>query len=140
MATGTAGDAGQRYHTNQVHYFFKTVTYSTLAASTSSNRVKVWDLPPNHLILSGGVHVITGFDDTNGDDLDVGVLGTDDDLFHSGCDMNSEATTAFDDLAAANDFSATARTVTCNLTTAATGNGTAGEAIVFGSYIVIRDR
>src|SRR3990167_2349561 len=134
MATGTAGDTGQRYHQNLVHYLVKNVTYLTLnglgtAAGTTNATVKIGDLPPRAMVVAGGVWVVTGFDDTNGDDLDVGVSGSDDDLFHSAMDLNTaDVYTAFDDLASANDYSTTARIVTCNFTTVPSGNGTAGEA------------
>lgn len=133
MATNTAGNAGQKYHTNQTHFLVKTVTYSTLG---TSNTITIGVLPPRAIVLRGSTKIITGFNDTNGDDLDIGVSGSDDDLFASAVDMNAAATTAFDDLATANDYSATARTVTCNLTTAATGDGTAGEAVVMLEYVV----
>lgn len=134
MATNTAGNAGQKYHTNQVHYLAKTVTYATLG---TSNTVTVGVLPPRATVLRGGTWIKTGFNDTNGDDLDVGVSGSDDDLFASAVDMNTGDTlTAFDDLADANRYSASARTVTCTLTTAATGDGTTGEATVYLEYIV----
>lgn len=135
MATDTAGSPGQKYHTNQTHFLAKTVTYVTLG---TSNTVVVGYLPPRALVLRGGTWIKTAFDDTNGDDLDVGVSGSDDDLFASAVDMNiGDTLTAFDDLADANRYSASARTVTCNLTTAATGNGTTGEATVYLEYIVM---
>lgn len=136
MATGTAGDSGQRYHTNQVHYLCERVTYSALG---TSNVITVGVLPPRAFVTYGHTHIITGFDDTDGDDLDIGVSGSDDDLFASGVDMNSNALTTFDDLALANQWSTSARRVTCNLTTAATGNGTAGEAIVYMEYYIAPD-
>jgi hypothetical protein len=134
MATGTAGDSGQRYHTNQVHHLIKTVTYSSLG---TSNTVEIGRLPPRAIVLRGGTWIVTGFNDTNGDDLDVGVSGSDDDLFASAVDMNTGSVlTAFDDLADANRYSASARTVTCNLTTAASGDGSAGEAVVYLEYVI----
>lgn len=135
MATNTAGSAGQKYHTNQTHFLAETVTYSTLG---TSNTITIGVLPPRALVLRGGTWIKTGFNDTNGDDLDVGVVGGDDDLFASAVDMNTgDVLTAFDDLADANRYSATARTVTCTLTTAASGNGTTGEATVYLEYIVM---
>src|SRR3990167_8792799 len=107
MTTGTAGDSGQRYEHNLIHYLAKSVTYLTLNASgaasgTANATVVVGVLPPHAVVTSGGVKVITGFDDTTADDLDVGVSGSDDDLFHSAMDMNTaNTTTAFDDLASA---------------------------------------
>lgn len=135
MPTNTAGNAGQAYYTEQTHYLSKTVTYTSLG---TSNTVTVGILPPRAIVLRGSTLIITGFNDTNGDDLDVGVAGGDDDLFASAVDMNTGANTitAFDDLAAANWFSTSARTVTCNLTTAASGDGTTGEAVVYLEYII----
>lgn len=146
MATGTAGDTGFRLEHDVVHYLAKTVTYETLngagvGTGTSNATVVVGVLPPHALIISGEVKVITAFNDTTADDLDVGVSGSDDDLFHSAMDLNTApATTAFDDLASANDYATTARTVTCNFTTAPTGDGTTGEAIVALWYVIPRDQ
>lgn len=142
MATNTAGDPGQLYQTNQTHYLCKRVTYATLNATgagtgTANATVTVGYLPPKALVLRGYTKVITGFNDTTADDLDIGVAGDDDDLFASAVDMNSSATTAFDDLATANDYSASGRRVTCNFTTAPTGDGTAGEALVVLEYAVV---
>lgn len=139
MATGTAGDVGQKYHTNQTHFLVKTVTLASLGSAAGAiNTVKIGVLPPRALVVRGSTWIKTGFNDTNGDDLDVGVSGDDDDLFASAVDMNTGDTlTAFDDLADANRYSASARTVTCNYTTAASGNGTTGEATVFLEYIVM---
>lgn len=135
MATNTAGNAGQKYHTNQTHFLAKTVTYQTLG---KSNTVVVGVLPPRAFVIRGSTWINTAFNDTTGDDLDVGIVGGDDDLFASAVDLNAGTTlTAFDDLAAANYFSTSARTVTCNFTTAATGDGSTGEATVFLEYIVL---
>lgn len=148
MATGTAGNTGYRLEHDVVHYLAKTVTYLTLngagvATGTSNATVVVGVLPPHAIVVEAFVKTITGFDDTTADDLDVGVSGSDDDLFGSAVDMNSAATyflRASDDLATANDYSTSARTVTCNFTTAPTGDGSAGEAIVVLYYIVPRDQ
>ena len=135
MPTNTAGNSGQRYHTMQTHYLAKTVTYSSLGLA---NVVKIGELPPRAVVLRASTLIIAGFNDTTGDDLDIGIVGGDDDLFASAVDLNTGANTitAMDDLAAANWFSTSARIVTCNFTTAATGDGSAGEAIVYMEYIV----
>ncbi len=140
MPTNTAGDTGQRNYTNQTQFLIKRVTYLNLnskgdGTGTANAVVTVGWLPPRAIVLRGSTKVITGFNDTNGDDLDIGVEGGDDDLFASAVDLNSSATTAFDDLATANDFSTSARKVTCNFTTVPSGNGTAGEAIVVLDYV-----
>lgn len=134
MATNTAGDVGQKNYTNQTSFLIKRVSYVTLGLS---NVVTVGVLPPRAIVVRGSTMIITGFNDTTGDDLDVGVSGSDDDLFASGVDLNTgPVMTAFDDLADANYYSASARTVTCNFTTAGTGDGSAGEAIVWLEYMV----
>lgn len=136
MATGTAGDTGHRLALGVKHVIARRVLYSDWA-STNNDR-HVWGtLPAYSLVTGGATHIITGFDDTTGDDFDIGVLGTDDDLFASGVDVNSAAYTTFDDVAVANQFSATARTLTINFTTAPTGNGTTGEAYVFIEYLMV---
>src|SRR6478736_7788502 len=119
MATNTAGDTGQKYHTNQTHYLTKRVTYTSLG---TSNTVTIGWLPPRAIVLRGSTWIVTAFNDTTGDDLDIGVTGSDDDLFASAVDLNTgDVLTAFDDLADANRWSTSARKVTCNFTTAATG-------------------
>lgn len=134
MATNIPGNAGQKYHTQQTHYLIKTVGYNDLGVSAT---VHVGELPPRAIVLRGSTWIVTGFNDTTGDDLDIGVVGGDDDLFASAVDLNTGSTlTAFDDLADANRYSASARKVTCTLTTAATGDGTAGEAVVIVEYVV----
>ena len=133
MATNTAGNSGQKYQTQQTHYLLKRVRYSDF--STANAAMVVGVLPPGAVVKYGHTWIVTSFDDTNGDDLDIGVSGSDDDLFASGVDLNTGTTlTTFDDLADANRYSASARTVTCNFTTAPTGNGTMGEAMVYIEY------
>jgi hypothetical protein len=93
-------------------------------------------LPAGAIVLDGVVFVHTGFNDTTADDIDVGVVGGDDDLFASAIDANAQAYTVFDDLAADNRYSADERTVTWAYTTAATGDGTAGSASIVVRYSV----
>lgn len=136
MATGTAGNTGQRFLPGIKHTIAKRVLYSDWTGTNNDRHV--WGvLPPYALVTAGATKIITGFDDTTGDDFDIGVSGDDDDLFASGVDVNTAATTAFDDLATANDFSTSARTLTVNFTTAPTGNGTTGEAYIYLEYVLV---
>ena len=135
MATGTAGDTGHRLPWGVKHTISRRVRYSDW--SGTNNDRHVWGvLPPMAIVTGGATFVVTGFNDTTGDDLDIGVLGDDDDLFASAVDVNSAAYTTFDDVAAANQYSASARTLTVNFTTAPTGDGSAGEALIFIEYVV----
>jgi len=130
MATNTAGASGYKPPSNQVPYLIKRVRYSDF--TTANAPVIVGVLPPGAVVKYGHTWILTSFNDTNGDDLDIGVTGDDDDLFASAVDLNTGATlTTFDDLADANRYSASARQVTCNFTTAPSGNGTTGEAYVY---------
>ena len=82
--------------------------------------------------------VRAGFTDTTGDDLDIGILGGDDDWFGSGLDVNTNGTLlTLDDLTDTERYSASERTVTVNFTTAPTGDGTAGEAWIQVGYFVL---
>lgn len=135
MATGTAGDTGHRKLPGIKQTIARRVLYSDWAGTNNDRHV--WGvLPAYALVTAGGTKVITGFNDTTGDDFDIGVSGDDDDLFASAVDVNSAATTAFDDLATANDFSTSARKLTINFTTAPTGDGSTGSAIVWIEYVL----
>lgn len=136
MATNSAGNQGYRTHLQHTYGISKRISYADIG--TDNARQTVCILPPRAKIIRGETFCITGFNDTNGDDLDIGVDGSDDDLFASGVDVNSgTTTTTFDDLADANRYSASARRVTWNFTTAPTGNGTAGEAEIFIEYSIV---
>jgi hypothetical protein len=73
MATDTAGNQGQMYHTNQVHYLAKTITFADAGTT-----VTVGYLPPGAVVIPGisgvAVNVIFNGDSTN--TVDVGIVGT----------------------------------------------------------------
>src|SRR5688572_3545311 len=123
MATNTAGSGGFFRPGNDPHVIKKRVTFANWTGTTN-DRVVVGTLPPRAMVVGGGTLIITGFNDTTGDDLDIGVTGTDDDLFASGVDVNTGdgVYTTLDDLADANRWSTSAREVTVNFTTAPTGD------------------
>lgn len=136
MATDTAGDTGRRFLPGIKTTIACRVLYSDWTGTNNDRHV--WGvLPPYALVTGGATHIVTGFNDTTGDDFDIGVLGTDDDLFASAVDVNSAAYTTFDDVAVANQFSTSARTLTINFTTAPTGDGSTGEAYVFIEYVIV---
>ena len=73
MATDTAGNQGQMYHTNQVHYLAKTITFAD-----AGKTVTVGYLPPGAVVIPGisgvAVNVVFNGDSTN--TVDVGITGT----------------------------------------------------------------
>jgi hypothetical protein len=73
MATNTAGNQGQMYHTNQVHYLAKTIT-----KDDAGKTVTIGYLPPGAVVIPGisgvAVNVVFNGDSTN--TVDVGIVGT----------------------------------------------------------------
>lgn len=133
MATGTAGNTAQVYHTNQVHYITQEISYLTVDGAT----ITFGPLPEGAVIVGGGVMVDIAFNDTSGNVLDVGVTGGDADAFGSDLALGTIGFVAFDDLASSPAYSATARTLTVAATL--TGDGpTAGHGWVIVQYVVIR--
>lgn len=55
MATGSTGSLGQMYHTNQVHYISRAITY----ADNGAGALTVGVIPPGALVIRGGVVVHT---------------------------------------------------------------------------------
>ena len=141
MPTNTAGNAGYRRSDDPGPYMLrKKVSYSDWSGTNNDARV-VGVLPPHSVVIAAFSHVIvkTGFNDTTGDDLDIGISGGDDNWFASALDVNTGngVLLTLDDLTDTERYSASARTVTVNFTTAPTGDGTAGEAWIYVGYVVI---
>lgn len=131
MATNEAGKLGRQLALQVVHTIRKRIDYTM-------NGGIVGILPAGAFIIDGAVHVITGFNDTTADDIDVGVGTVGDDEFVAAADANSAATVLFsaEDLATTNRYSADERTLTWDFTTAATGDGDAGVADIIVWYVV----
>ena len=91
MATNTAGSSGIRNsNINGPYVLRKKITYAD-HASTNNDAHTVGVLPAYSVVVASQSHVVvkTAFDDTNGDDLDIGITGGDDDWFASGLDLNT---------------------------------------------------
>ena len=135
MATGTAGASGVRYHTTQVHYLRKKITYAI-----ENTEIVIGTIPAYASVCGGGVHILTAFDDTGTDTLDVG--------FKSGSatdDPNGYATLlaidavgyiALDELAATTNIISTSPSVATCIYNGQNNNATAGEAYVTITYVV----
>lgn len=54
MATGTAGTVARQYHTQQVHYLRKRISFATAAVETDLGVI-----PAGATVIGGGIHVIT---------------------------------------------------------------------------------
>lgn len=140
MPTNTAGGKGIINSDRNGPNVLKAVVRYSDWVGTNNDRKVIGYLPPYATVVGSQSHVVvrTAFNDTTGDDLDIGVTGDDDDLFASALDLNtgSGVLLTLDDLADANRYSATTREVTANFTTAPTGDGTTGEVWIFIGYYI----
>lgn len=99
--------------------------------------ITVGKIPPYSSVVGGGVHVVTGFDDTGTDVLDVGFIGatTDADAYATLLTLAGVGFIVLDELAATTNIMGTVEhTVTC-LYTGQNSNATAGEAWVIVNYV-----
>jgi hypothetical protein len=100
MATGTAGDFATHYASNQIHYLSKKITFASEDVA-----VVVGELPPYASVVSGGVHIVTAFNDSGTDLLDVGLASTygvteNTDAFATDLDLSAVGFIALDELGA----------------------------------------
>lgn len=129
MATNTAGDVGRLYHTDQVHYLAKTITFSD-----DDLVVTVGTLPPNAIVVDVGCAVTTAFSANSV--LDIGTAA-DPDAYASAIVMTTAGMirdVSTDPLVAHDDTSASATTIVASLTSS--GAISAGSGVVICQYIL----
>lgn len=131
MATNTAGAQGQDYHTNQVHYVAKTITFSDddLVVNVGSK------IPPGAVVIDVGCVVTTAFSANSV--LDIGT-SDDPDAFASAIVMTTAGAirdVSTNPLIANNDYAASADVqIVASLTSS--GAISAGSGVVFATYIM----
>ena len=135
MATGTAGTVARVHHTEQVHYLRKKITYST-----ENSSITIGKLPAYASVIGGGVHILTAFNDSGTDTLDVGFTGgsptADPNGYATLLDLSAVGYIVLDELAATTNIISTQdSTVTC-IYNGQNNNATAGEAYVTITYVV----
>jgi hypothetical protein len=131
MPTDTAGDVGQVYHTNQVHYLAKSIAYTDGASAV----VTVGVLPPRAVVIRGGVVVTTAFNAGSGNVLDIGTSG-DDDGFATDLALGTIGVISADEMATTNDaYSTSAVTITATLALTGTA-ASAGAGVVWLEYVM----
>lgn len=138
MATNTRGSVGYKDYGDRVVIRGAYFTYADLADTSDTNSLTVCTIPAGAIVLDGYSEVLEGFNDSTGDDLHVGT-SADPDLFDTSVDMNSIAHTQWNSIGATERYSTSDRTLTVNLESAATGDGTAGKVFVWVKYKVIRE-
>lgn len=130
MATDTAGDVGQQYPQNMVHYVAKTITYAD-----DDLVVTVGTLPPRAAVIDCGIVVTTAF--SGGTPvMDLGTA-SDPDAFATALALGTAGAirdVSSNPLIANDDYSTSAQNVVASLTSGSTI--TAGSGIAFFTYIL----
>lgn len=130
MATNTAGTSAQEYHTKQVHYLGKAITFADNGLTISLGYI-----PAGAFVLRGGVAVTTAFDAGTSNVLDVGTAA-DPDGFATDLALGTIGVIVADEMATSNDALASADTeIVCVPALSGTA-ATAGAAYVWVEYIV----
>lgn len=99
--------------------------------------ITVGKMPPYSIVTGGGVHIVTAFNDSGTDLLDIGFIGatTDADAYATQLTLAAVGFIVLDELAATTNIMGTVEhTVTC-LYTGQNSNASAGEAWVIVNYV-----
>lgn len=129
MPTNTAGDVGRLYHTDQVHYLAKTITFSD-----DDLVVTIGTLPPAAVVIDCGAVVTTAFSANSV--LDIGTAA-DPDAFASALVMTTAGAirdVSSNPLIANDDYTTSSTTVVASLTSS--GAISAGSGVAFVTYIL----
>lgn len=137
MATGTAGDSARSHHNLQVvHTLRKRITYADYGTT-----VTVGYIPPKASVVGGGVHIVTAFNSSGTDLLDVGFVGatTDADGYATQLTLAAVGYIALDELAATTNIQGTVtHKVTC-APAQSVADASAGVADVIILYVIDND-
>lgn len=132
MATGTAGDAGREYVTDQVHYLCKKITYLH-----DGQTVTVGTLPPKAAVIGAEVVVSTAFNGNSTNTVDIGTSDDGED-FASNLALGTKGVIRDDEMATAlYAYSASSRNVLALVTS--TASASAGVAFVVVRYVIDRE-
>ena len=138
MATGTAGSDARQFHTEQVHYLRKKITFAV-----ENTEIVIGTIPAYASVIGGGVHILTAFDDTGTDTLDVGFKGgsaTDDpNGYATLLDLSAVGYIVLDELAATTNIISTNDVIVTCIYNGQNNNAAAGEAYVTITYVVHYD-
>lgn len=139
MTTGTAGTAARQYHTQQVHYLRKQITYAV-----ENTVIDIGTIPANACVIGGGVHVTTAFNDSGTDTLDIGFRAgnsTDDpNAYATLLDLSAVGFIAVDELAATTNIMQTQDCIVTCTYNGQNNNATAGVGEVMITYVVDNDQ
>jgi hypothetical protein len=132
------GKSAQDFGYQAVQTIVQRITYLTALTTVITDLQK--KLPAYAHLVSGGVHVVTAFNDSGTDTLDVGFRGgssTDDpDGYATLLDLSAVGFIAFDELAAITNIMQTKDTFLTARYNGQNSNASAGDAYLVFNYVV----
>jgi hypothetical protein len=137
MATGTAATSARQYHEQMIHYLRKRITFADYGTT-----VTVGVIPAGASVIGGGVHVVTAFNSSGTDLLNVGFIGstTDADGYATLLTMAAVGWIVLDELATTTNIQQTVDTTVTCAPAQSVADATAGVADVIVWYIPSNDQ
>lgn len=130
MATNTAGTAAREFHTAQVHYLTKAITYADNGLTLDMGYV-----PAGAYVLRAGVVVSTAFNGNSSNVLDIGP-SSDTDGFATDLALGTIGVIVADEMATTNDAGPYAADTLMQCVVVSTASASAGAGMVWIEYIV----
>ncbi len=129
MSGPSARNSGDQH----THFLRKRITY----LNTSTNALTVGKLPAGASVVGGGIHVVTAFNDSGTDTIDVGFIGstTDADGYATLLTASAVGYIALDELAATTNIQGTVEHTVTAQYNGQNSNSTAGVADVIVLYV-----
>lgn len=129
MATNTAATQARAYHTHQIHYLRKKITFADAGTT-----VTVGKLPAGATVIRGGCVVTTAFNGDTTNTVDIGVTGNTDD-FATDIALGTVGVIAADDMATATSAYA-AVDIDVVAVVVSTASASAGVGYVWVEYLI----
>lgn len=126
-----SGPSARVNQSQTVHFLRKRITY------LNSSAVTIGKIPAGASVVGGGVHIITAFNDSGTDTIDVGFVGstTDADGYATLLTASAVGFIALDELAATTNIQQSVDTTVTAVYNGQNGNSTAGVADVIIMYV-----
>lgn len=139
MATNTSGDNARQLPWQVVHFLRKRITFAI-----ENTEIEIGRIPAGASVVGGGVHVVTAFDDSGTDTLDVGFKdgsSTDDpNAYATLLDLSAVGFISLDELAATTNIQQTTSAMVTCIYNGQNNDASAGVADVIIQYVVDNDQ
>lgn len=136
MATNTAASTARQNTTQQTNYLRKRITFADFGTV-----VTVGKIPAGASVIGGGVHVITAFNSSGTDLLDVGFIGstTDDDAYATDLSLAAVGFIALDELGATTNIQQSIDTTVTATPAQSVADATTGVADIIILFVPNND-